>query len=167
MTLLSAENLTLDIHGTPILRDVSFRIQEGEVFGLVGESGAGKSMTGNAAIGLLDRPAHITGGEIHLNGQRIDNLSTSQMRRVRGKEIGMVFQDPLTSLNPLIPIGDQLSETMLEHLDITRTEVAGVELGREQIALLLVVLDVAAHVEIERRLQHRLRRYGAHSPGEF
>ncbi|MDU8944561.1 ABC transporter ATP-binding protein [Ovoidimarina sediminis] len=125
-TVLSVRDLVVEIPTRhAVLRPVdkvSYDIRKGEILGVVGESGAGKSMTGNAVIGLLDRPARITGGEIHLNGQRIDNLSTSQMRRVRGKEIGMVFQDPLTSLNPLIPIGDQLSETMLEHLDITRTE---------------------------------------------
>ncbi|MEL6293097.1 MAG: ABC transporter ATP-binding protein [Pseudomonadota bacterium] len=101
---------------------VSWDIAAGEILGVVGESGAGKSMTGNAVIGLLDRPAHVAGGEIWLNGSRIDNLSADAMRRVRGKEIGMVFQDPLTSLNPLIPIGDQLAETMLEHLGITQSE---------------------------------------------
>ena len=101
---------------------VSYDIASGEILGVVGESGAGKSMTGNAVIGLLDRPARITGGEIHLNGQRIDNLPYEAMRKVRGREIGMVFQDPLTSLNPLLPIGDQLAETMLEHLQISRTE---------------------------------------------
>ncbi len=101
---------------------VSYDIAPGEILGVVGESGAGKSMTGNAVIGLLDRPARITGGEILLNGERIDNLPYERMRRLRGKEIGMVFQDPLTSLNPLIPIGDQLAETMLEHLGLSRAE---------------------------------------------
>ena len=101
---------------------VTLDIAAGEILGVVGESGAGKSMTGNAVIGLLDRPARIASGEIHLEGARIDNLDRDAMRRVRGKKIGMVFQDPLTSLNPLIPIGDQLVETMLEHLSLTRAE---------------------------------------------
>ena len=79
-------------------------------------------MAGNAVIGLLNRPAHIAGGEILLGGTRIDNLSRTQMRKIRGRQIGMVFQDPLTSLNPLIRIGDQLTETMLAHLDISRAE---------------------------------------------
>ena len=98
---------------------MSFEIGAGEILGVVGESGAGKSMTGNAVIGLLDRPARISGGEVHLNGRRIDQLDRGEMRKIRGKEIGMVFQDPLTSLNPLIPIGDQLAETMLAHLGIS------------------------------------------------
>lgn len=124
--VLSIRDLTVEIpsrHG--ILRPVngvSYDIAEGEVLGVVGESGAGKSMAGNAVIGLLSPPAHIAKGEIWLRGTRIDPLKGEDMRRLRGKEIGMVFQDPLTSLNPLLRIGDQLSETMLAHLDITRAE---------------------------------------------
>ncbi len=101
---------------------VSYDIAPGEILGVVGESGAGKSMAGNAVIGLLNPPARIAKGEIWLNGTRIDQLSGDAMRRLRGKEIGMVFQDPLTSLNPLLQIGDQLTETMLTHLDISRSE---------------------------------------------
>ena len=101
---------------------VSLDIAPGEILGVVGESGAGKSMTGNAVIGLLDRPAHIAGGQILLQGRRIDNLGREAMRRVRGKQIGMVFQDPLTSLNPLLTVGEQLSETILEHLPVTRAQ---------------------------------------------
>src|SRR5579872_7559981 len=78
---------------------VSFDIAKGEVLGVVGESGAGKSVTGLAVIGLIDRPGRISGGEIRLSGMRIDNLPPEEMRRVRGKRIGMIFQDPLTSLN--------------------------------------------------------------------
>lgn len=101
---------------------VSYDIRSGEILGVVGESGAGKSMAGNAVIGLLNPPAHIAAGEIWLNGTRIDALKGDAMRRLRGKQIGMVFQDPLTSLNPLLSIGDQLTETMLTHLDISRSE---------------------------------------------
>jgi len=95
--------------------DVSFEIREGEVLGVVGESGAGKSLTGGAIIGLLEPPGRIAGGEILLEGRRIDNLSYEQMRRIRGKRIGMVFQDPLTSLNPLYTVGRQLVETIRTH----------------------------------------------------
>ncbi|WP_299280951.1 ABC transporter ATP-binding protein [uncultured Tateyamaria sp.] len=123
---LSIRNLTVDIptrHGTlrPV-QDVSYDIAQGEILGVVGESGAGKSMAGNAVIGLLNPPAHIASGEIHLNGTRIDHLQGDDMRRLRGQQIGMVFQDPLTSLNPLLKIGDQLTETMLAHLDISQSE---------------------------------------------
>ena len=91
---------------------VSFDIAPGEVLGVVGESGAGKSITGAAIIGLIEPPGRIAGGEVRLRGERIDHLPAEAMRRIRGKRIGMVFQDPLTSLNPLYRIGEQLVETI-------------------------------------------------------
>jgi len=101
---------------------VSFDIAAGEVLGVVGESGAGKSLTGAAVIGLLEPPGRIIGGEVRLRGQRIDNLSKEDMRKVRGKRIGMVFQDPLTSLNPLYRIGDQIVETIRTHLPVSEAQ---------------------------------------------
>ncbi|MDJ1158944.1 ABC transporter ATP-binding protein [Chelatococcus sp. SYSU_G07232] len=98
---------------------ISFDIAEGEVLGVVGESGAGKSVTGSAVIGLIEPPGRIAGGEIRLAGERIDNLSPQAMRHIRGKRIGMIFQDPLTSLNPLYRVGDQLTETIRTHLDLS------------------------------------------------
>ncbi|MCZ2134225.1 MAG: ABC transporter ATP-binding protein [Burkholderiales bacterium] len=97
---------------------VSFSIAPGEVLGVVGESGAGKSLTGAAVIGLLEPPGRIASGQILLNGQRIDNLPYEQMRRIRGRQIGAIFQDPLTSLNPLYTVGRQLVETIQTHLDL-------------------------------------------------
>jgi peptide/nickel transport system ATP-binding protein len=124
--VLSLRDLTVDIptrYGTLRPVDtVSWDVSAGEILGVVGESGAGKSMTGNAVIGLLDPPAHISGGAVLLEGERIDDLTLPQMRRIRGKRIGMVFQDPLTSLNPLLTIGDQLTETILRHLDVSEDE---------------------------------------------
>jgi peptide/nickel transport system ATP-binding protein len=90
----------------------------GEVLGVVGESGAGKSLTGAAIIGLLEPPGRIAGGEIRFDGRRIDNLPPEEMRRIRGKQIGAIFQDPLTSLNPLYTIGRQLIETIRVHLEL-------------------------------------------------
>ena len=99
--------------------DVSFSIAPGEVLGVVGESGAGKSVTGSAIIGLIDPPGRIAGGRVMLGDRRIDDLPLEAMRRVRGREIGAVFQDPLTSLNPLYTIGRQLVETIVTHLDLS------------------------------------------------
>jgi len=100
------------------LDDVSLSIAAGEVLGVVGESGAGKSMTGAAIIGLIEPPGRIAGGEIRLEGERIDDLPEDAMRRIRGRRIGAIFQDPLTSLNPLFSVGDQLVETITQHLPL-------------------------------------------------
>lgn len=124
--LLQVRNLRVEFptrRGTLVaLDDVSFDIAPGEVLGVVGESGAGKSMTGAAIIGLLEPPGRIAKGEILLNGRRIDNLRYEEMRRIRGKEIGAIFQDPLTTLNPLYTVGRQLVETMTTHLPINPAE---------------------------------------------
>ena len=106
-------------HGTLVaVDDLSFDIAPGEILGVVGESGAGKSLTGMAIIGLLEPPGRISSGEILLEGERIDRLAPEDMRRIRGKRIGAIFQDPLTSLNPLFTIGDQLVETIRTHLGL-------------------------------------------------
>lgn len=95
--------------------NVSFSIAKGEILGVVGESGAGKSLTGAAIIGLLEPPGRVAKGEIRLKGERIDGLTGEALRRLRGRRVGMVFQDPLTSLNPLYTVGDQLIETISTH----------------------------------------------------
>src|SRR6202165_5370843 len=102
--------------------DVSFDIAPGEVLGVVGESGAGKSITGTAIIGLLEPPGRIAGGEILLEGSRIDNLPAEAMRKIRGRRIGAIFQDPLTSLNPLYTIGYQIIETIQTHLPMNAAQ---------------------------------------------
>ena len=123
--VLEVKNLTVQFptrRGTlTAVDDISFTINEGEVLGVVGESGAGKSMTGTAVIGLLEPPGRIAGGEVLLDGQRIDNLPYEEIRRIRGAQIGMVFQDPLTSLNPLYTIARQLTETILTHTDLSES----------------------------------------------
>ncbi len=124
--VLSVRDLVVEIptrHG--ILRPVdhvSYDIRAGEILGVVGESGAGKSMTGNAVIGLLDPPARITSGQVLLKGEPIHDIPRAKLRRLRGKHMGMIFQDPLTSLNPLLTVGDQLTETITEHLNVSQDE---------------------------------------------
>jgi peptide/nickel transport system ATP-binding protein len=125
--------------------DVSFQIEPGEVLGVVGESGAGKSLTGTAIIGLLEPPGRIGAGEVLLEGVRIDNLPPEAMRRLRGRRIGAIFQDPLTSLNPLYPIGRQITETILAHLPVSRRE------ARDRAIALLNEVGIPA---AERRLDH-------------
>ena len=120
--LLDVRNLTVEFPtrtGTLVaLSDVSFDIHQGEILGVVGESGAGKSLTGSAIIGLLEPPGRIAAGEIRFDGRRIDNLPYDDMRKVRGRQIGAIFQDPLTSLDPLYTIGEQLIETIQTHLPV-------------------------------------------------
>jgi len=111
------------------LDDVSFELAAGEVLGVVGESGAGKSLTGAAIIGLLPPPGHITAGEIHFEGQRIDGLDTAAMSRIRGRRIGTIFQDPLTALNPLYTIGQQLVETIRTHLPLDARQARARAIG--------------------------------------
>jgi len=121
--LLQVDDLRVEFptrRGTLVAVDgISFSIAPGEVLGVVGESGAGKSITGAAIIGLIDPPGRIGAGQILLGDRRIDNLQPEALRRVRGREIGAVFQDPLTSLNPLYTVGRQLAETISTHLGLS------------------------------------------------
>ena len=124
--LLQVKNLVVEFpNRRGLLRaidDISFDIAPGEILGVVGESGAGKSLTGAAIIGLLEPPGRIAGGQILLQGERIDRLPPDAMRKVRGRRIGAIFQDPLTSLNPLNTVGAQITETILAHLPVSPKE---------------------------------------------
>jgi peptide/nickel transport system ATP-binding protein len=124
--LLEVDRLRVEFpsrHGTLVaLDDVSFSIAPGEILGVVGESGAGKSLTGSAIIGLLDPPGRIASGEIRFDGRRIDDLPYDEMRKLRGRHIGAIFQDPLTSLNPLYTVGRQLVETIRVHLPLSAAQ---------------------------------------------
>ncbi len=104
------------------VRGISFDVNEGEVLGMVGESGSGKSVTSLSIMGLLQYPGRVVDGEILLNGEDILTYSKDQMRKVRGKEIAMIFQDPMTSLNPVYTIGNQIMEMILEHEKMTKRE---------------------------------------------
>ncbi len=126
MSLLQVKNLVVEFpnrRGTlRALDDISFEIAPGEILGVVGESGAGKSLTGASIIGLLEPPGRVAGGQILLEGDRIDHLPHEQMRHIRGRKIGAIFQDPLTSLNPLYSVGRQLIETIQTHLPMNAAE---------------------------------------------
>ncbi|MEO8039339.1 MAG: ABC transporter ATP-binding protein [Betaproteobacteria bacterium] len=146
--LLEVRNLRVEFatrHGTlRAIDDVSFEVAPGEVLGVVGESGAGKSLTGSAVLGLLEPPARVGAGEIRLDGRRIDDLPASELRALRGRRIGAIFQDPLTALNPLFTIGDQIEETILAHLPVSPRE------ARERTRSLLAEVGIPAP---ERRME--------------
>ena len=122
MDLLEIKNLEIQFPSRKstltAVDNVSLSVDRGDILGIVGESGAGKSTVGNALIGLLEPPGTMTNGEIYLEGQRIDDLPDSEKQKIRGKKIGMIFQDPLTSLNPLQTIETQLVETIDLHLQL-------------------------------------------------
>ncbi|QGX96906.1 ABC transporter ATP-binding protein [Roseovarius faecimaris] len=121
MSLLEISGLSMSIHGLPVLRDVSLSVQPGQITGVIGESGSGKSMTALSVMQLLPEGARAS-GRIRLGGREILELSERQMCALRGAEIGMVFQEPMTALNPLHPIGRQVAETILIHQKVSRTE---------------------------------------------
>ncbi|MDE2361369.1 MAG: ABC transporter ATP-binding protein [Hyphomicrobiales bacterium] len=130
------------------LDGVSFSMAQGEILGLVGESGAGKSLTGRAIIGLIDQPGRICGGTITFEGRRIDNLRSADLRKLRGKRIGTIFQDPLTSLDPLQRIGDQLVETIRAHLPLNAAQ------AREKAIALLGEVGLPAAADRMRAWPH-------------
>ena len=124
--LLSVRNLKTSffthVGEVKAVRGISFDVNEGEVLGIVGESGSGKSVTSLSIMGLLQYPGRVVDGEILLNGEDILTYGKNQMRKVRGKEIAMIFQDPMTSLNPVYTIGNQVMEMILEHEKMTKRE---------------------------------------------
>jgi oligopeptide/dipeptide ABC transporter ATP-binding protein len=126
MSLLSVEDLRVEFwtqRGTVYaVNGVSFEIGAGETLGIVGESGSGKSVTALSILGILPRAARVAGGHAHFGGQDLLTLSDRELRRIRGAEIAMVFQDPMTSLNPVLTIGRQLREAIETHLGLDRKE---------------------------------------------
>ena len=147
--LLKVRNLVVEFPGRRgtlrALDNISFDIAPGEILGVVGESGAGKSLTGAAIIGLLEPPGRVASGEIRLEGERIDQLSHDKMRHIRGRKIGAIFQDPLTSLNPLYTIGRQLVETIRTHLPLSE---------RDARARAIALLEEVGIPAAERRIDH-------------
>lgn len=121
-SVLSIEGLSLHVAGLPLVDDVSLAIGPGEMVGLVGESGCGKSVTALSVMRLLPQPPiRIAGGQIMFDGQDLARLSPARMRALRGRDIGMIFQEPMTSLNPVFTVGDQIAEPLLIHRKLGRT----------------------------------------------
>ncbi len=154
MALLEIRNLSVEFknrHGVlKALDDISFSLEPGEVLGIVGESGAGKSLTSSAVIGLLQPPGYVSGGKILFDGRRIDNLPYAEMNRLRGREIGAIFQDPLTALDPLYTIGEQLVETIRTHLELS------LEAARARAISLLQETGIPAAAERFHSYPHQL-----------
>jgi oligopeptide/dipeptide ABC transporter ATP-binding protein len=129
MSLLALDRLSLTLHDTPILGEVSLGLAPGEILGLVGESGSGKSMTALAILGLLPPQARTT-GSIRLDGREISTLPEAALCRMRGAEAGIVFQEPMSALNPLMSIGDQVAETLRVHQRLPRAEALAIARDR-------------------------------------
>ena len=126
------------------LNDVSFTMEEGEVLGIVGESGSGKSVTSYSLMGLTAYPGKLIGGTLEFNGHRVDKMTEAEMRKLRGNEISIIFQDPMTSLNPVYTIGNQIEEVILLHTKKTKQE------ARERAKELLTLVGIN---EPEKRLK--------------
>lgn len=121
-SLLSYDTVDICYHGTPVVRDISFSLQPGEILGIVGESGCGKSTIVKAALGILGSGGMVTRGDIWLQGQNLPDLAPKEMRRICGAKIGMIFQDSGASLCPIRTIGSQIYEIMRAHIRITRAQ---------------------------------------------
>ncbi len=148
MPLLELENLTvslfLDGTETPLVRDISYSVEPGEILALVGESGSGKSVSSLAVMGLLAKSLQVTSGAIHYDERDLLSLGNEDMRKLRGREMSMVFQEPMTSLNPLRSIGSQITESIEENLGLGRKQ------ARQRAIDLLQEVGVA---DAERRLK--------------
>ena len=152
--LLSIADLSVSFRSddgpTRVLENVSFDVAPGEIVGLVGESGSGKSVTAMAVMSLLGAQGHIEpGGKVHLNGRNITDLTERQMLDVRGRDIGMIFQEPMTSLNPLMTVGYQIAESLRAHLDMSRRE------ARDRSVELLAEVGIPdAHARVDEYPHH-------------
>ncbi len=132
------------------LNDVSIRLKEGEVLGIVGESGSGKSVTAYSLMGLTAHPGKLIGGALEFNGHQIEKMTEREMRAIRGNEISIIFQDPMTSLNPVYTIGNQLSEAIRLHTDKNRSQ------AKERAKELLELVGINEPVRRLRQYPHEL-----------
>jgi len=129
---------------------VSFEVSKGDIVGIMGETGCGKSVTALSILRLIPHPGKIIGGEVIFNGKNLIEISDEEMRQLRGKEISMIFQDPMTSLNPVYTIGDQVSEAIRSHQDISRTQAM-----RETLEMLEKV-SLPDSLEVVKKYPHEL-----------
>ncbi len=123
MSILTVDNLTLTVSKKELLKQVSFTIKRGEIFALVGESGSGKSLTSLAIMRLLPDVLKVTAGDILLNDSSLFSISEFDMQKVRGRKIAMIFQEPMTALNPVMTIGEQVAEVIRLHLNLSEKEI--------------------------------------------
>jgi oligopeptide/dipeptide ABC transporter ATP-binding protein len=150
-TLLAVEGLTVTMSDVPVVEDVSFALAPGETLGLVGESGCGKSVTALSVMRLLpDPPGRIASGRIVFDGVDMLALDIAGLRRIRGDRIGMIFQEPMTSLNPVFTIGDQIGETLIVHRSLGRAA------AREEAGGLLDLVGIPAARRQLDRYPHEL-----------
>ena len=126
-TVLEIKDLEVELYSEkgplPVIDKVNLSIKEGEIVGIVGESGCGKSMLASAIMNLLNSPAKIAAGTIFYEGQDMTTLSSKEFQKIRGNEISMIFQEPMTSLNPLMKVGKQIEEAIKVHEKVTNTEL--------------------------------------------
>lgn len=130
MPLLEVDNLEVSFGKYQALRGVSFTLEKGERLGIVGESGAGKSMAAFAVINLISEPGHISNGSIRFDGRDLATLEPEELRKVRGDRIAMIFQDPMMTLNPVLTIGTQMVETLQAHRDISFAEARRISIEK-------------------------------------
>ncbi len=150
MSLLQVENLWVEIAGTSILRGISFDLAAGEALGLVGESGCGKSMLGLSLMGMLPPAGKVSQGRIVLEGREIQALSAREVLSIRGSELAMVMQDPFTSLNPVMRIGDQIAEAIVLHQDLSWSA------ARKQAVEIMGHVGIPQPAESARKFPHEL-----------
>ena len=112
MSILTINNLTLKVAENPLLKSISFNIKQGEIFALIGESGSGKSLTSLAIMRLLPEALVVTGGDILFKESSLFAISEFEMQKIRGRKIAMIFQEPMTALNPVMTIGEQVAEVI-------------------------------------------------------
>lgn len=143
--LLNVENLAISFftrdHEVRAVRDISFSVNKGEILGIVGESGSGKSVTAYSIMGLLKQNGKITGGNITYKGDSLIGRSEADMRKIRGNEIAMVFQDPMTSLNPVFTVGRQISDIIRRHRDLDKSA------ARDEAIRMLELVGIPAAAE--------------------